>query len=59
MLTVQEYENILNDHYYGMLLGKRYLKQMSVIASEELGERVIIEQAKIDASDTRLEVYRA
>lgn len=57
-LTIEQYEEVLNERYGGVLLGKRYLDQLAWIASEELGEPVTIEQARVSVEDRRLRLYR-
>lgn len=57
-MTIEEYEKALTDHYGGALLGKRFLDQLAQIASEELGEPVYIEQARVSVTDRRLRLYK-
>lgn len=57
-MTLEEYEQALNDQLGGGLLGKRLLAQLSRVASQELGEEVMIEQARISVQDRRLRVIR-
>jgi hypothetical protein len=57
-MTIEEYEQALSDRYGGALLGKRFLDQLGQIASEELGEPVYIEQARVSVADRRLRIYK-
>jgi hypothetical protein len=57
-MTIEQYEQALTDRYGGALLGKRFLDQLAQIASEELGEPVYIEQARVSVTDRSLHIYK-
>jgi hypothetical protein len=58
MMTIEEYEEALNEQYQGSLLGVRLLDRLSQLASEDLDEPVIVEQAMITVADRRLRIYK-
>lgn len=58
VVTLEEYENALNEQYRGALLGKRLLDRLSMLASEDFEEPVIVEQAMITVADRRLRIYK-
>jgi hypothetical protein len=57
-MTLEEYEQALNEQYQGSLLGVRLLDRLSQLASEDLEEPVIVEQAMITVADRRLRIYK-
>lgn len=57
-MTIEEYEDALNEKFEGALLGKRFLTLLASIASAELREPVEIEQARVSVQDRRLRIFK-
>jgi len=57
-LSLEEYEDALNEQYQGSLLGVRLLDRLSQLASEDLEEPVVVEQGRMSVADRRLRIYK-
>ena len=58
MMTLEEYEQALNEQYQGSLLGVRLLNRLSQLASEDLEEPVVVEQGRVSVADRCLRIHK-
>jgi hypothetical protein len=58
MMTLEQYEQALNEQYQGSLLGVRLLDRLSQLASDDLEEPVVVEQGRMSVADRRLRIYK-